>query len=68
MKVYIDSRVEYRYSSFYRLGIYRLIGKKNVIYSASKFQDLPNETSSQFGCGLQIICEKNGVEKKSILI
>ena len=64
MKVYIDSRVEYRYSSFYRLGIYRLIGKKNVVYSASKFQDLPNETSSQFGCGLQIICEKNGVEKK----
>lgn len=55
MKVYIDPRTEYRYTSFYRLGLYKLFGKKNIIYSVKPFEDLKITNANQYGCGMEVV-------------
>ena len=68
MRIIIDPRVEYRYSSFYRLGLYRLFGSRNISYSVGPFLDLECNTNEQFGAGMQfILVEDNGTEHKVFL-
>ena len=55
MKVYIDPRTEYRYTSFYRLGLYKLLGKNNIIYSVKPFEDLKITNANQYGCGMEVV-------------
>lgn len=55
MKVYIDPRTEYRYTSFYRLGLYKLFGKNNIIYSVKPFEDLKITNANQYGCGMEVV-------------
>lgn len=61
MKVYIDPRTEYRYTSFYRLGLYKLFGKDKIIYSVKPFEDLKITNASQYGCGMEVVFDnENG--------
>ena len=61
MKVYIDPRTEYRYTSFYRLGLYKFFGKDKIIYSVKPFEDLKITNASQYGCGMEIVFDnENG--------
>ena len=61
MKVYIDPRTEYRYTSFYRLGLYKLFGKGKIIYSVKPFEDLKITNASQYGCGMEVVFDnENG--------
>ncbi|MBW4715365.1 glycosyltransferase [Prevotella denticola] len=55
MKVYIDPRTEYRYTSFYRLGLYNLFGKNNILYSVKPFEDLMITNANQYGCGMEVV-------------
>lgn len=65
MKVYIDPRTEYRYTSFYRLGLYKLFGKNNIIYSVKPFGDLKITNASQYGCGMEVVFDnEHGKIKK----
>lgn len=68
MKIIIDPRVEYRYSSYYRLGLYRLLGRSNISYSTVPFKDLSCENKDQFGCGLQFIADNEEGVRKNIYL
>jgi hypothetical protein len=62
MKVYINPRSCINYSSYYIQGLYAIVGKKNVCFSASHFRDL-----EEIDMLLALVAEDAGKQKKIII-
>lgn len=59
MKIIIDARYKYNYSSFYILGLRKLFGRRSITYSVKPFLSLSYSTIKEYNSGLPFIIDDN---------
>jgi len=55
MRVIIDARYKYNYSSYYILGIRRLFGNKTISYRIEPFRSIPYISYREYNSGMPVI-------------
>ena len=64
-KVFIYPNVDPYYSSFYIYGLEQVFGKKNIVYSAQEFGDVPDDIWSIYMCF--IIMDDSGKKTRYVI-
>lgn len=64
MKVIIDTRYKYNYSSYYILGIRRLFGNKAISYQTEPFRSIPYLSYGEYNSGMPVILDDGNRQHK----
>lgn len=67
MEIIIDSRLKYNYSSWYLLGLQRVFGKRNIMFDAEPFKQLPYDNMRHLNSGVAFIVQ-NGTKELKVFV
>ena len=57
MRIIIDPRYKYNYSSYYILGLRRLFGDKAISYDMEPFRDIPYRNTKEYNSGMPMMVD-----------
>lgn len=64
MKIFLDPRLKFNYSSWYILGLVKVFGKKSIEFNIEPFTMLPYDTKKELNAGMAIVLKKDNIIKK----
>lgn len=67
MKIIVDARYKYNYSSYYILGLRRLFGHKAITYQVKPFECLNYSSMKEYNSGLPVIFD-DGTRQNKVFI